>query len=117
MANNIDKVIMPNPPALNKINITHWPKCEKKVGVSFTIKPVTQVALVAVKMASTSPILSGPLVDRGKLKRIVPIIMATKKLIATTCGGFNLFFIYYLTNVSLAIFTSRLNAFSSLTAS
>jgi len=56
IAKKVDMVIMPKPPICTKNNITDCPKFEKSAPVSLTIRPVTQVALVAVKNASTSPI-------------------------------------------------------------
>ena len=56
IAKKVDKVIMPSPPICIKSNMTSWPKGEKSNPVSLTISPVTQVALVAVKKASTIPI-------------------------------------------------------------
>jgi len=88
----VEKVIIPKPPACIRHNITSLPNGEKVAPVSLTIRPVTQVALVAVKRLST--ILSRALlsVASGKLKRRLPTTMTQKKLKTISCGGFNLTF-------------------------
>ena len=52
-AAKVDRTMMLRPPIWMSARITTWPKVEKSRGVSSTIKPVTQDALVAVKRAST----------------------------------------------------------------
>jgi len=66
------------------------PNREKSLPVSFTISPVTQVALVAVKSASTTPTEIPLLEHCGRAKKKAPIRIVTRKLKIIICGGFNL---------------------------
>ena len=68
---------------MNK-SIINWPKGEKKLPVSFTINPVTQVALVAVNKLSIRPGDLPSLVAIGRLKSSVAHKMAARKLNNTT---------------------------------
>ena len=75
---------------MTKNSITNWPNLEKSAPVSLTVRPVTHVALVAVKNASSTPIetpsdeLCG--IDRSN----VPTSIVARKLNTTICGGFSL---------------------------
>ena len=80
IANIVENVIIPSPPAWIRQSITNLPKGVKKLPVSFTVRPVTQVALVAVKTLSTNVALPAPVVAIGKLKSNAPIIITDKKL-------------------------------------
>ena len=51
------------------------------------MRPVTHVALVAVKRLSTSEVLSPVRVAKGSDKATVPMIIAHKKLNITSCAG------------------------------
>jgi hypothetical protein len=87
----VENVIIPSPPAWNKIKMTNLPNGEKWLPVSLTVNPVTQVALVAVKRLSMTGILPSSCgVAKGKDSMIVPRTMAHKKLTITSCGGVNL---------------------------
>ena len=55
--------------------------------MSRTIRPVTQVALVAVNSASTTPSLPC-LLARGVVSSSVPSVMTTRKLTQMICVGF-----------------------------
>jgi len=59
------------------------------VAVSWTIRPVTQVAEVDVKRASTKEICPD-LVLKGRRRSSAPVKMAIKKLMARTWAGENL---------------------------
>ena len=59
---------------------TACPKQVNCVQVSRTTRPVTQVALVAVNMASTTP-SRAPLLAMGRLSSSVPMAMTSTKLI------------------------------------
>lgn len=56
--------------------------------VSTTIRPVTQTAEVAVNKASIVGIHPEAVVENGKERRIVPIIITLKKLNAIILGAF-----------------------------
>jgi len=58
----------------------------KKVGVSWTMSPVTQMDEVAVKRASTGDIWPD-WVLKGSQRRKAPKKMANKKLMAKTWAG------------------------------
>ena len=66
---------MPRPPTWMSERMIPWPKIVKSWGVSRTISPVTQVALVDVKRASIGEIPSGPGEAAGRVSRIVPTRM------------------------------------------
>jgi hypothetical protein len=70
--NKVDIVMMPRPPVWIKIRMTSCPNELKTFPVSTTTRPVTQVADVDVKRASTNPRLCG-LVAEGNMSRVVPI--------------------------------------------
>jgi hypothetical protein len=74
---------MPNPPICNKNNMTICPNLEKSAPVSLTISPVTQVALVAVKNASTPPIETPSEALCGSHNKAVPIRIVIRKLSTT----------------------------------
>ena len=80
----------PNPPICIRVMITICPKSEKDVAVSSTTRPVTQVADVAVKMASINRMLF-PLADAaGSESRIAPMIITAAKPVTRTCDGLSL---------------------------
>ena len=70
--------------------MTTWPLKEKKVTVSTTIKPVTQVALVDVNRASRNPMLPGATVISGSMSRTVPMVISPRKLMMKMTAGFSL---------------------------
>jgi hypothetical protein len=78
-AMSVVRVMMPSPPSWMSTRITAWPKNEKSCRVERTAKPVTQQALVAVKMPSTSVIggLSGTL-EIGSVRTKPPSKIAAK---------------------------------------
>ena len=87
----VDIVIIPNPPHCRRIRITNCPKVEKSFPVSSTINPVTQVAEVEVKRALMKPMLFPVLEAAGRLRSIVPKLIATKNPNTNTWGGDSLF--------------------------
>ena len=56
MAAKVDSTMMLSPPTWISASTTNCPKSERSFGVSSTIRPVTQLALVAVKKASKTGI-------------------------------------------------------------
>ena len=90
IAKKVERVIMPRPPICIRNSMISRPIPEKSAPVSFTISPVTHVALVEVKNASTIPI-EAPLAEHwGRDKRLAPMTIVIRKLNITTCGGFSL---------------------------
>jgi len=81
----------PKPPIWIKNKMTTSPKTENVSPVSTTINPVTQVADVAVNNAfkNESPFPSS--VERGIVKRKVPMIIISAKPSTRIFGGFNVF--------------------------
>ena len=84
---NIEKVRSGKPNKWNYVDgcmITACPKGVNCVQVSRTTRPVTQVALVAVNMASTTP--SRPLrLEMGSVSSSVPSAISSTKLMQMTC--------------------------------
>jgi hypothetical protein len=80
MANIVERVMIPSPPTWKRMRITILPNGEKYVAVSFTISPVTHVALVAVNRVSTGCIATPAAVARGELRRIKPMVIVARKL-------------------------------------
>lgn len=80
MISAVEKVMMPSPPICINMSIIVCPKDEKSAPVLRTIKPVTQVAEVAVNPALISPMLSPFDEARGKLKKVVPSRIIIPKL-------------------------------------
>jgi hypothetical protein len=70
--NKVDIVIMPSPPVWIKIRMTSCPNALKTFPVSTITRPVTQVADVDVKRASTKPRLC-VFIEEGNISRAVPI--------------------------------------------
>ena len=66
---------------------TIWPLKVKKVIVSSTIRPVTQVAEVAVNSASIAFIPSPEVVISGIISRRVPTVVIPKKLRINMTAG------------------------------
>lgn len=67
--------------------MTTCPKPVQKTGVSTTISPVTQTALVAVKSASTKLAPPGPTFAMGSISRPVPTAIAATNPSTTACAG------------------------------
>ena len=65
----------PKPPIWIRIRITISPKSVQWVAVSWTTRPVTQVAEVLVKRASRKDVCSPALVENGRERRMVPKII------------------------------------------
>ena len=66
------------------IRMTTCPNSENWLHVSRTTRPVTQVALVAVNMASMTP--SRPvLLEMGRVSSSVPTAMTSRKLLQMVC--------------------------------
>ena len=66
------------------IRMTTCPNSENWLHVSRTIRPVTQVALVAVNIASMTP--SRPvLLEMGRVSSSVPTAMTSRKLMQMVC--------------------------------
>jgi hypothetical protein len=84
----VEKVMTPSPPSWMRVRITTCPKGVKYVAVSWTIRPVTQMADVAVNRASKKDICP-VFVLKGRRRRIVPVTIAPIKLIARTWAGLN----------------------------
>jgi hypothetical protein len=83
MAKNVDNVMIPNPPICIRNNITIWPNIEKSFPTSFTTRPVTHVALVAVKKASIGLNECPGLELWGSDNKNPPMIITRRKLTAT----------------------------------
>jgi hypothetical protein len=81
-------VITPMPPTWIKQRMIPCPKAVKYVPVSTTINPVTHTAEVAVKRASIH-LIEPPLVENGRLNKLLPTRMASKKLAITRVAGLN----------------------------
>ena len=78
-AKKLVSVTSPRPPIWISASSTNCPKAENWVQVSRTTSPVTQVALVAVNMASSTP--RRPLrLEIGRVSSSVPAAITTKKL-------------------------------------
>jgi hypothetical protein len=84
---NVDIVMIPRPPTWIRRRITIWPNNEKSFPVSFTTRPVTQVAEVAVNRASVYAVLLPDDDAKGSHRTREPNRIAVKKLIATIFGG------------------------------
>jgi hypothetical protein len=69
--------------------------------VSWTIKPVTQIADVDVKIASIRDVPFPSAVATGSISRIVPITMKIKKLILIVTPGFAGRFLIVFLSISL----------------
>ena len=79
-------VMKPRPPIWMSVMITIWPKVVQPVKVSRTIRPVTQVALVAVNSASSGA-AGAPLEAMGSISSPAPIRITRKKLSAIRRAG------------------------------
>ena len=83
-AKKLVRVTRPRPPTWISSKTTACPKGVNCVQVSRTTRPVTQVALVAVNMASTTP--SRPLrLEMGSVSSSVPSAISSTKLMQMTC--------------------------------
>jgi hypothetical protein len=72
--NKVDIVMMPSPPVWIRIRMTSCPNELKTFPVSTITRPVTQVADVDVKRASTNPRLELLVAERS-IRRAVPMEM------------------------------------------
>ena len=70
-------VMKPRPPIWMSVMITIWPKVVQPVKVSRTIRPVTQVALVAVNSASSGA-AGAPLEAMGSISSPAPVRMTSR---------------------------------------
>ena len=75
------KVISPKPPIWISARIINWPKTFHLAKVSNTVRPVTHVALVAVKNASIKFVALPPFAAAGNVSRKLPKIITAAKLI------------------------------------
>lgn len=71
--------MMPMPPVCMRTRMMDWPVGVKKLAVSCTVRPVTQMALVLVKMASSHDRLALCWVQSGIFSRAAPMEMAPAK--------------------------------------
>ena len=76
------KVIRPSPPIWISSKMTILPNIDHLMYVSNTIKPVTQVALVAVKRQSKKLVACPSLELMGSIRRSVPAKITMAKLMA-----------------------------------
>ncbi len=67
--------------------MTTCPNPVQYVGVSTTVKPVTQTALVEVNNAVTKPAPPGPDSAIGSINSPVPTATAAANPVTTTCAG------------------------------
>jgi hypothetical protein len=74
----VEKVMIPNPPHWMRSRTTHWPNKLKRLPVSTTTRPVTQVAEVAVNNASIGGSVGSA--ATGNISRAVPTIMSPAKV-------------------------------------
>ena len=72
-------VTTPIPPIWISEIITNWPNKVQWVAVSKTIKPVTHVALVAVKSASMKLVLWELVAEIGSISKKVPVSITPRK--------------------------------------
>ena len=79
-------VISPRPPSWMRASRKPWPRVERSCATLMTVRPVTQTALVAVKMVSMSPMPSGETVALGRLSPRVPRPITARKLKTTSWG-------------------------------
>ena len=70
----------PRPPIWIRIRMTSCPKKLQGAYVSTTTSPVTQTDVVAVKSAVRKSVMFPDALDMGSIKRIVPMIIAMRKL-------------------------------------
>ncbi len=80
-------VMIPKPPTWISPRMTTSPKPDQYVGVSTTVRPVTQTALVAVKTATRSGACPPSARDTGSMSRTVPTATARAKAATTTWAG------------------------------
>ena len=79
--------MMFNPPNWISNRINTFPFNEKKVAVSTTIKPVTQLALMEVNRASINDIPCLSALISGSINRELPIMISTTKDRMNSIGG------------------------------
>ena len=79
------KIMYPKPPIWIKTSNTNWPKREKKLPVSTTIRPVPVIAEVEVKRASTKEMFSLPDIEIGFINKNVPSKIKSTKPKISTC--------------------------------
>lgn len=81
-------VIVPRPPICIKEIITTFPKADQVSWVFKVVSPVTAVAELAVKSASTKLTPSPFFVEIGKVRRTAPNKITKTKDIPNNIGGF-----------------------------
>jgi hypothetical protein len=74
----VEKVMIPSPPHWMRSRTTHWPNRLKRLPVSTTTRPVTQVAEVAVNKASIGGRVGSA--AAGNISRAVPMIISPAKV-------------------------------------
>ena len=83
-AKKLVRVTRPRPPTRMSIRMITCPNSEKTDSMYPATRPVTQVALVAVNMASMTP--SRPvLLEMGRVSSSVPTAMTSRKLMQMVC--------------------------------
>ena len=75
----VDSTMMPRPPTWIMARMSTCPSDEKSCGVSSTMRPVTQVALVAVNRASIGDTGVSPAEAAGKVRSTVPTRISVAK--------------------------------------
>jgi hypothetical protein len=86
-ANRVAIVMMPSPPTCISPARTTCPYVDQCVPVSTATSPVTHTAEVEVNSASRNRGESPDSVDAGSMSRPVPIMIASRKPLTTTCAG------------------------------
>jgi hypothetical protein len=89
----VENVMIPSPPSWIRTKMTICPKSVKRVAVSATTSPVTQMAEVDVKRASIKERRPETL-QKGSIRSKVPTRMAPAKLMARICAGWNSCFLW-----------------------
>ena len=82
---SVAMVMKPRPPIWISTSTTNWPKKDQCVPVSTMTRPVTQLALVAVKSEGMKPVASPPAEDTGSISSSVPAMTTRKKPRAMVC--------------------------------
>ena len=86
--NSVPKIMIPSPPSWMRPSTTAWPKSDRSVAVSTTVRPVTQVALVAVNRASSNHRGRCPVgTARGSISRPAPTRIRNRKLPTSSRAG------------------------------
>lgn len=76
---SVAMVMKPRPPIWMSTSTTACPKNDQCVPVSTMTRPVTQLALVAVKREGIKPVTSPVAEETGSIKSSVPTMMTRKK--------------------------------------